>query len=139
MNFNSLLFLIYLPIVLLVYWLLPQKAKWAFLLVASYFFYAFQNYWLILLILSTTLVSYLCSLGISKTEKTWAKRFLLGVALTFMLGMLFVFKYLDFAVSSVVPFSSFWSKDGVPSLPFDSSCGYFLLYLPNPQLRHRCL
>lgn len=105
MNFNSLLFLIYLPIVLLVYWLLPQKAKWAFLLVASYFFYAFQNYWLILLILSTTLVSYLCSLGISKTEKTWAKRFLLGVALTFMLGMLFVFKYLDFAVSSVVSLS----------------------------------
>ena len=102
MSFNSLVFLIYLPVVILLYYLLPFKARWAFLLFASYFFYAYSNPWLLLLITSTTLVSYLCALGIEKTTKKGIKNLLFALSLLFLLGMLFVFKYLDFAITSVV-------------------------------------
>ena len=102
MSFNSLVFLIYLPIVILIYFLLPFKGRWFFLLIASYFFYAYANPWLLLLISSTTLVSYLCSLGIEKTRKKGLKNLLFALALIFLFGMLFVFKYLDFAIASAV-------------------------------------
>lgn len=43
MNFNSLAFLIYLPVVVGLYWLLPFKARKYWLLAASYFFYMYWN------------------------------------------------------------------------------------------------
>jgi alginate O-acetyltransferase complex protein AlgI len=78
MSFNSLAFLIYLPVVLLIYWLLPFRFRVYFLLVASYFFYAFLNPWLIFLILATTLMTYGGSLGIEKTENPKKKKALDG-------------------------------------------------------------
>ena len=100
MAFNSLVFLIFLPLVVLIYYLLPHKVRYIFLLVASYVFYAFNNIWLIFLILSTTLVAYLCSLGMNKTENKKIRFILLTISLVLILGSLFTFKYLDFAVSS---------------------------------------
>jgi D-alanyl-lipoteichoic acid acyltransferase DltB (MBOAT superfamily) len=101
-NFNSVIFLIYLPLVILIYWILPHKARWAFLLLASYFFYAYHNVFLIFLILGTTLVSFFAALGIQNSQKKGLKVFLLVLSLVLILGALFVFKYLDFAVTSVV-------------------------------------
>ena len=43
MSFNSLEFLVFLPVVVLLYWLLPHKARWILLLVASYIFYMSWN------------------------------------------------------------------------------------------------
>lgn len=102
MNFNSIIFLIYLPLVILIYWILPHKARWAFLLLASYFFYAYHNVFLIFLILGTTLVSFFAALGIQNSQKKGLKVFLLVLSLVLILGALFVFKYLDFAITSVV-------------------------------------
>lgn len=99
MNFTSLIFFIFLPITLLVYWLTPNKYRWIALLVASYFFYAFLNYWLIFLILFTTLVSYLGARGIEKYEKH--KKLILVLVLIACLGTLFTFKYLDFTLSTI--------------------------------------
>ena len=39
MLFNSFEFLIFFPIVTLIYFLLPAKVKWVWLLMKSYFFY----------------------------------------------------------------------------------------------------
>ena len=69
MNFNSLAFLIFLPIVVLLYWILPHRVRWIWLLVSSYFFYAFLNFFLLGLILSTTFVSYLGGLAIERYPK----------------------------------------------------------------------
>lgn len=74
MNFNSLHFLVFLPVVLLLYWLIPQKFRWAILLIASYYFYMSWNAWLVFAILGTTLVSYGAGLAIQKTEKQKLKK-----------------------------------------------------------------
>ena len=99
MNFTSLAFFIFLPIVLLLYWLLPNKYRYLALLVASYFFYSFLNYWLILLILASTLVSYLGARGMERFPKK--RKLILALSLIACFGSLFTFKYLDFALSSI--------------------------------------
>ena len=58
MTFNSLQFLIFFPIVVALYFLLPKKITKYMLLIASYYFYLAWNYKLIGLILFTTVVSY---------------------------------------------------------------------------------
>ena len=102
MNFTSLAFFIFLPIVLLLHYLLPHRFRYLVLLIASYFFYAYLNPWLLALIISTTLLTYLCALGIEKKEKR--KKLFLALSIIFTLGMLFVFKYLDFTLSIFVHF-----------------------------------
>ncbi len=102
MNFNSLAFLVFLVVVLLLYWILPHKVRWILLLVASYYFYMSWNPWLVFLIAGTTLVSYGAALAIAKTEKKGWKKFWLVMTLVVCLGVLVVFKYLDFLIRSVV-------------------------------------
>jgi len=58
MLFNSLQFLIFFPIVILLYYLLPHSKRWIFLLLASYYFYMSWNPAYIVLILISTLVDY---------------------------------------------------------------------------------
>lgn len=102
MNFNSVVFLLFLGIVLLLYWIMPHRFRWILLLVASYYFYMSWNPWLVFLILGTTLVSYGAALAISKTEKRRWKKFWLVLTLVVCLGVLVMFKYLDFLIESVV-------------------------------------
>lgn len=58
MNFNSVTFLGFLIITVLVYYLLPQKGRNVWLLLCSYYFYMCWNVTYSLLMLSTTLISY---------------------------------------------------------------------------------
>ena len=81
MNFNSWQFLVFLPIVLLLYWIIPHRFRWIFLLAASYFFYMCWNAWLIFLIVGTTLVSYLAGIVMEKTEKKALRKFYLVTAI----------------------------------------------------------
>ena len=104
MNFNSLAFLIFLPVVLILYWILPHKFRWAMLLIASYIFYMSYNPWLIFLILSTTLVSYLSGIFIEKTEKKGFKRFWLILTIVVSIGALIFFKYFNFLIQSAIDF-----------------------------------
>ena len=101
MTFNSIEFLIFYPIVLALYFILPKPAKWPMLLVASYYFYMCYNPSLVILIFGTTLVSWLCARYTERTEKVWVKRTLLTLALTVSLGVLFFYKYFDFLSSSI--------------------------------------
>ena len=57
MLFNSIQFALFLPIVFALYWLTPQRFRWALLLAASYYFYMSWNAKYIVLILLTTGVS----------------------------------------------------------------------------------
>ena len=109
MSFNSLTFLIFLPLVVLIYWILPHKVRWIFLLISSYFFYAFLNFFLISLILTTTLVSYLGGLAIERYPKR--KKVFLIFSLVICLGMLFVFKYLDFAIQGVISIANLFGAN----------------------------
>lgn len=101
MNFNSLQFLAFLAAVLLLYWLLPHRARWALLLLASYYFYMSWDPGLVFLILGTTVVTYVSALFIARTENRRLKKLLLALSLIVCLGTLFLFKYLDFLLESI--------------------------------------
>ena len=64
MNFNSLEFLIFLPAVVALYWILPFRFRWVLLLAASLFFYMSWNVWLIVLIGITTITAYVAAVCI---------------------------------------------------------------------------
>lgn len=94
MLFNSLSYGIFLPIVFIIYWLLPNKYRWVLLLIASYYFYMSWNAKYVFLIFITTFISYLCAILIEQKPKH--KKFILSITLIVCLGILFVFKYFNF-------------------------------------------
>ena len=97
MNFNSMAFLIFLPVVVGIYWLIPHKARKYWLLAASYFFYGYWNPMFLFLLLFSTTVDYFCALGLDRFRNDRKTRKLLLLTSIFMnLGLLFSFKYLDF-------------------------------------------
>ena len=102
MVFNSLIFLIFYPIVLLLYRIIPLKWRWVMLLIASYYFYAGWQPDLIYLISFSTLLSYLCAIGIEKAEKKNVKKSLLVVALVASFAVLLFYKYFNFLSENVV-------------------------------------
>lgn len=107
MQFNSIHFLVFFPIVLLVYFIIPKKIRYLWLLVASYYFYMSWNPAYAILIAFSTVVTYLCSIIIEQVAaengNVWQhlKKATLCIALTANLAILFMFKYLDFAVDNL--------------------------------------
>lgn len=101
MSFNSLPFLIFLPIVIIGYWLIPHRFRWIWLLIASYVFYLSWNHKLGILILGTTLVSYLGGIIIDKAKNNTQKKIVMISCVIICLAVLIVFKYLDFLLESV--------------------------------------
>ena len=101
MLFNSLAFAIFLPIVFLLYWAIPDKYRYLILFVASYYFYMSWNVKYVFLILFTTAISYGCALALEKAEEKQKKKILLFSTLVASLGCLFFFKYFNFASESL--------------------------------------
>ncbi len=101
MTFNSWEFIVFYPVVLLLWFVLPRAARMPMLLLASYLFYMLYQPSLIILILTTTLVSWLSSRAIEKTESRPKKKLALALTLVASLGTLFFYKYFDFLLGSV--------------------------------------
>lgn len=109
MVFNSLDFLIFLPIVLLVYYILPKKIKHVWLLASSYYFYMCWNAKYALLILFSTAATYFSGIIIEKIKylsvndkrKIFYKKTTVTLCLIANLGILFFFKYFNFAVDTL--------------------------------------
>lgn len=103
MLFNSLEFLVFLPICFAVYWFLLNKKlnlQNAFLLVASYVFYGWWDYRFLALIAFSTVVDYGVGYFLSKQEKPIRRKVLLAISLVVNLGLLGFFKYYNFFVNS---------------------------------------
>lgn len=98
MLFDSLEFLLFLPTVILLYWLLPNKFRWILLLVASYFFYGSWKAEFLILIVYSTCVDYIAAIQIDKTTEKIRKRLWLTVSLISNFGVLFIFKYFNFFI-----------------------------------------
>ena len=115
MLFNSRSYALFLPIVFALYWILPARFKWILLLISSYYFYMSWNPEYVLLILGTTVVSYVSGLRLEEAG-TDIKRKKRIVALTVIicLGVLFVFKYLNFALQSVYSLMAVFSLQVSP-------------------------
>jgi len=85
MQFTSLAFAIFLPIVFILYWAVPQKFRNIFLLLASYSFYMTFSIGYVLLLIAMSLVSYFVGRNCKKGQ------LICGVVLqVFILGF---FKY----------------------------------------------
>ena len=96
MLFNSLQFVIFFPIVIILYFLTPYKKRWILLLIASYYFYMCWKVDYILLIIISTLIDYICSNKMSQIkEKVKRKKWLL-FSIFSNIGILFGFKYFNF-------------------------------------------
>lgn len=96
MLFNSIEFLIFLPIVFGFYYALPHKYRWVLLLAASYYFYMSWKPEYIGLIVLSTLIDYLCGNQLEKKESKYPRKLFLWISLLSNLGILLTFKYLGF-------------------------------------------
>ncbi|MFT4522450.1 MAG: alginate O-acetyltransferase complex protein AlgI [Bacteroidia bacterium] len=94
MLFNSVAFLFFLPLVVILYYAIPHRDRWALLLFASYVFYAWWKVSYLILIIFSTIVDFLLAKRISKTPKGWKRLSLLFLSLLSNIGVLFIFKYL---------------------------------------------
>ena len=102
MVFSSIPFLYYfLPAVLAVYFLIPDRGKNAVLLLASLVFYGWGEPKLLALMIFTIALFYGCGLAIGRSEqKRWKKLWLI-VSVVISLGLLGLFKYADFFLSTI--------------------------------------
>ena len=102
MLFNSLSFLIFFPIVVLIYFIIPKKVKYLWLLAASYYFYMCWNVKYAFLLLFSTVITYVSGLLIQKIKDTSdqvsLKRIVVAVCIICNLGVLFFFKYYNNAI-----------------------------------------
>ena len=96
MQFNSLEYLIFLPLVVAAYFALPHRFRWVLLLAASYYFYMCWKAEYVVLILISTLVDYWAALRMGRCEAKPKRRKFLILSLVANLGLLFSFKYLNF-------------------------------------------
>jgi D-alanyl-lipoteichoic acid acyltransferase DltB (MBOAT superfamily) len=98
MLFNSIEFFFFFSFVVLIYFLLPHKFRWLFLLAASYYFYACFKVEYLCFIIITTVSSFLTARLIFSDPSPRKKQFWLMLNIALNLGILFVFKYYDFVV-----------------------------------------
>ena len=98
MIFNSFSYLIFFPVVTLLYFVLPRKIRWVWLLVSSYYFYMNWHAEYALLMAASTLVTYICALAVSRIAKPKARKAVLVGGIVFNLGMLGYFKYTNFFI-----------------------------------------
>ena len=105
MLFNSLHFLIFFPIVVGIYYLMPRKIRTYWLLAASYYFYMCWNAKYVLLLLFSTVVTYVSGIALEwcakKDKEKQYRKLCVAVSFILNLSILFVFKYLDFGIASL--------------------------------------
>ena len=99
MLFNTTEFLLFFVTVLVVYWILPSKIRYIWLLLTSYFFYSRWNQKYCLLLMFVTLIAYTGGIIIQKIHELSST--ILVVCLILCLGVLGIFKYLNFGIQTV--------------------------------------
>lgn len=100
MQFNSLQYLIFLPIIVILYYILSHRYRWVLLLAGSYYFYMCWQPAYIFLILASTAIDYFCGQQMGKLESKNRKLPFLILSLIANLGLLFTFKYYNFAADT---------------------------------------
>lgn len=102
MVFNSVSFLLFLPVFFILYFLLSQNLKYQnyLILVSSIFFYGFWDYRFVALLLLNTVIDYYFGLALFKEKREKIKKKILFCAIFLNLGILFFFKYFNFFINS---------------------------------------
>lgn len=105
MLFNSFHFLVFFPIVVSIYFIVPKKTRYLWLLAASYYFYMSWNAKYAVLIAFSTLATWLAGLllGVCRERggNVVVKKWIVAVSFLVNLGILGFFKYFDFALGNL--------------------------------------
>ena len=103
MVFSSTIFLcVYLPLVLLGYYICPKKGRNLFLLIASLVFYAWGEPKYVFLMIFSILVNYIFGRLMDKNRGRQKRmKLLLVLSVVIDIGLLSVFKYTDFIITNV--------------------------------------
>lgn len=127
MLFNTPQYLIFLPFVVFVYYCLPKKVRYIWLLVTSYYFYMQWNPLYVTLLFLCTLLTYLCGrilerLGAGETDgeevsrqrkRRLKQKWCFAVCIMLNLGILGFFKYFQFGISILNHLLSVIHVDGI--------------------------
>ena len=103
MFFNSIDFLIFLPLVFIIYWFFLNKnlkSQNFFIVAASYVFYGWWDWRFLSLIAFSSLVDFLVGIGLSKTENIKKRKLYLWISILVNLGLLGFFKYYNFFIEN---------------------------------------
>lgn len=103
MVFSSTIFLcVYLPLVLLGYYICPKKGRNLFLLIVSLVFYAWGEPKYVFLMIFSILVNYIFGRLMDKHRENKKRlKLMLVLSVVIDLGLLSVFKYTDFIITNV--------------------------------------
>lgn len=104
MLFNSIDFLIFFPIVVLLFFIIPCKLRYIWLLISSYFFYMSWNPKYAILMALSTAITYESGILIEKCSlrgNANLKKLCVAASLISNLGILSVFKYTDFVMNNI--------------------------------------
>ena len=103
MVFSSIVFLyIFLPIMLLLYFIVPSKFKNAIMILASLVFFAWGEIRYIFIMLVLAVMDFICGKQITKYQDNKKKKiFFLMINVVVNLGILFFFKYADFIITNI--------------------------------------
>lgn len=100
MLFNSLTYLLFLPVVTMLFWFAPKRARNLILLAASYIFYMSWMKIYGLLLFGLTLINFLLGIFLDKTQTQSKKRLVFVAGLAVNLGALVLFKYTNFLIDA---------------------------------------
>src|SRR5436305_12770832 len=101
MLFNSISFLIFFPVTTAIFFALPQRFRWFFLLLCSAAFYALFIPKYLLILLLVILIDYIAGLVIAAAQTPLRRRAFLILSLLANVGLLAAFKYFDFVNDNV--------------------------------------
>lgn len=99
--FNSFAYLIFLPLVTILYFALAPRFRWILLLAASYYFYMSWRAEYAILILFCTVTNYFAAILIDKSQNKDRRRLILTIDLIISFSVLFVYKYLGFMTANI--------------------------------------
>ena len=98
MFFNSIEYLLFFPIVFLLYWFVFRsiKGKNIFIVFASYVFYGWWSCKFLILIFITTMLSWVCGLMIGRSDIRKRRMMWLSLNIIVNAGILIIYKYSNF-------------------------------------------
>ncbi len=102
MVFSSSIFLLYfLPVFLLLYFVIGRKGKNAVALLASLLFYGFGSPRFLLILLSSIIIDFFIVRRMAETEEPKRRKWLLAASVVLNIGLLAYFKYANFFVENM--------------------------------------
>ena len=101
MLFDTIAYLLYLPLICALYWLVSFRKQNVLLLGASYLFYGWWDWRFLGLIFASTVVDYFCALAIERSPNQKIRRIYLVASLGLNFTFLGFFKYFNFFAGSL--------------------------------------